>query len=82
MIIVVAPESIGPEPIVVEADQRIVAHQVDVIVDHHQGAARAIRRNAAGGIREDHPRHAQPAERAHRECHGLHVVAFVVMDAA
>ena len=64
------------------ADQRVVAHQVDVIVDHHQRAARAVRRNAAGGVGQDDARHAEPSQRAHREGHGLHVVAFVVMDAA
>ena len=70
------------EAIVVRADQRVVAHQVDVIVDHHQRAARAVRADAAGGVGQDHARHAEPAERAHREGHRLQVVAFVDVDAA
>src|SRR5688572_13777094 len=70
------------EPIVVRPDQRIAAEKVDVIVDHHQGAARAIRADAAGGVGQDQPRHAEAAHGSHRERHGLHVVAFVDVDAA
>ena len=59
----------GTEPFVVGADQRVVADQVDVIVDHHQRALRKAGIDAAGGVGQHQRLHAEQAERADREGH-------------
>ena len=70
------------EPIVVGADQRIAAGQVDVIVDHHQRALREAGVDAAGGVGEDQRLDAEQPEHADREGHRPQVVPFVDVAAA
>ena len=50
----------GAEAIVVRADERIAAEQVDVIVDDHQRALREAGVDAAGGVGQDDLLHAEP----------------------
>ena len=58
------------------------AHQVDVIVDQHQRALREAGVDAAGRIRQDHPRHAEAAEHSHREGDRGQRMAFVEVHPA
>ena len=72
----------GPNRSSFGADQRIAAHQVDVIVDHHQRARREAGVDAAGGVGQDQRLDAEQAEHARRERHRPQVVPFVEVRAA
>ena len=69
------------EPLVVRADQRIAAEQIDVIVDHHQRALGERGVDAAGGVGQHERLHAEPAEHADRKGHGPQIVPFVEVRA-
>src|SRR5579863_1012712 len=40
----------GPEPVVVDADERVASHQVNVIVDHHDVAAGVVGVHPTAGV--------------------------------
>ena len=50
----------GPEPVVVDPDERVVVHQVDVVVDHHQVARAELWVQAAAGVGDDQEVGSQP----------------------
>jgi hypothetical protein len=52
------------------AAQRIAPHEVDVIRDEHEGAAREGTAYAAGGVGDDENLDAQVAEDARRQARG------------
>ena len=61
---IVGPRHIGEpraEAVVVDADQRVVAHQIDVVVDDHHVAGAVVRIHAADGLRDDQQLRAQAA---------------------
>ena len=70
------------EPVVVDAHQRVVAHEVDVVVDDHHVAGAVVRVHAADGLRDDEQLRAEPLHHAHRQRDLLERVAFVLMEAA
>ena len=72
----------GPEPVVVRADERVVAEQVDVVGDQHQVARRPERIHPAAGVRHDERLRAERAQHAHRKGHLLQRVALVAVKAA
>ena len=43
------------EPIIVDAHERIIAHEVDLIVDDHHIAGHVVRIHAADGMGHNHP---------------------------
>ena len=57
----------GAEPVVVRADQRVDAQQVDVVVDDHQVALGVERVHAAAGVGDDQRRAAQFLQHPDRE---------------
>ena len=70
------------EPLVVRADERVVADQVDVIVDHHQRPAREPGVDPARGVGQDQRLHPQHAEHPDAERHRLQIVSFVCVRTA
>ena len=70
------------EPVVVDAHQRVVAHQVDLVVDDHDVAGAVHRVQAADGLRDDQQLRAEPLHHADRQRDLLERVAFVLMEAA
>ena len=64
---------------VVRPAQRVGAHEVDVVVDHHEVARLERGVEAAARVGEDHSPHAPRTQDADRKRDRLHVVALVVM---
>ena len=68
--------------VVVRADQRIIAHEIDVVLDHHE-IALAILRVHAAGCSGDHQRlHSQRTQHPQRQGDLLHRVPFVIVEPA
>ena len=70
------------ESIVIRANERVVAYEIDVIVDHHQRALRKAGVHAAGGVGQNQCLHAEEPEGADREGDGFQVVSLVDVRAA
>ena len=68
------------EPVVVRTAKRVDAHEIDVVVDHHEIAGLERRIQSATGVRDDHRPHAPGAEHPHGEADGRDVVALVVVN--
>src|SRR5215475_274127 len=75
-------EESRPPSVFVRAAERICAHQIDVICDKHQVAARKVRIDSPGSVRQDQALRAQPPDNTCAECDFRHGVPFVVMDPA
>ena len=69
------------EAIVVLADERIVAHEVDVVLDQHDVALGPLRVHAAAGVADDQDVAAHRLHDADGEGDLLEGVAFVEMEA-
>ena len=65
------------EAVVIGADQRIRALQVDVVADQHERALRVTEIDASGGIGEDDGANAHAAEDADGERYFLRGISFV-----
>ena len=52
------------EAVVVDADERVVAHQVDLVVDDHHVAGAVHRVESADGLRDDHELRAESLQHA------------------
>ena len=63
------------------ASQRVVRKKTYVVGDEHHVALPELRIHASGCIGEHRHLYAKCREDSHRECHFLHVVAFVVVEA-
>ena len=72
----------GPSAVVVLADQRIVAHQVDVVVDHDDVALRIVRIHAAAGVGDDQQFGAEGPHHADRESDLPLGIALIGVEAA
>ena len=70
------------EAVVVDADQRVVAQQVDVVVDQHDVAALVVRVHAAAGVADDEQLRAQGLHHAHGQRDLLERIALVHVEAA
>jgi len=66
-----------PKSLVVEADERIAADEVDVVVDDHQRTLQEAGVHTTGRVGQDQGLHAEQAEHADREGDGAEVVALV-----
>jgi deoxyribose-phosphate aldolase len=67
------------EAIVVDAHQRVVAHQVDVVVEHHDVAFAQVGIQPAAGVRHDQQLDAQGLHHAHGQRDLLQRIALVQM---
>ena len=65
------------EAIVIRSDERIVAHEVDVVVDDHERALHEPRVDAARGVGEDERLHTEQPERAHGKGDRPRIVSLV-----
>ena len=70
------------ESVVIWSDERIGSHQVDVVVNHHQGALCEEGIDAAGGVGENQGLDAQHAHGADREGDDPGVVPLIGVGAA
>ena len=70
------------ELVVVVAAQRVFGEQVDVVGDDHKVADFEFFVHAARGIADEKYLYAEGLENAHGEGNGLHIVTFVVVEAA
>ena len=67
------------KPLIVDSDQRVVADQVDVILDHHQIARAVLRIHTAAGIGHDQQLGTESLEHPNRERDLLQRIALVRM---
>ena len=70
------------ELVVVVTAERIFGEKIDMVCDYHHVAHLEFLVHAAGCVRHEKRLHAKLLEDTHRESHGLHVIAFVIMEAA
>ena len=75
-------EKARAKALVVGADQRIAALQVDVIFQHYQAALLELQIDSARSIGEQHCLDSQARKHAHRKCHPYQGMSFVIMDAS
>jgi len=69
-----------PDRLVVGADERILARQVEVILDQHQIARLKRRVDAAGGVRHHQRMHAERLHDAHGKRHRLGGISFIQVE--
>ena len=70
------------EAVVVGADERVVAHEVDVVLDDHQVALGELRVHAAAGVADDQALAAQRLHHPHRQRDLLKRIALVKVETA
>ena len=75
-------EKARAKTLVVGADQRIAALQVDVIFQHYQAALLELQIDSARSIGEQHCLDSQARKHAHRKRHPHQRMSFVIMDAS
>ena len=70
----------GTQAIVIDSDQGVVSHEVDVVLDHHDVATTIVRIKTANGVGDDQEFGAQGLHDTNWQSNALEGMTFVVVN--